>query len=144
MHQPFPAMEQEAISSAIFVRTKYKASVGQEINNVKNSFIKKAGLFVVALPIFVLLQAPSSAAYNEASYGINRKVNSCGDKSVAFPDTVFARLSTDIGGSVSGFEIHASYDDGNCTSVLYASTAKESPANSDFRKNRNDLIVALN
>ncbi len=108
---------------------------------MKNTFIAKAGLFVVALPLFVLIQAPSSAANNEAHGGKNPTVGSCGNTSGTFPDSVFARLTTDIGGSVSGFEIHASYDGGNCTSMLYTTSAKESSVNS---QGKNDLVVALN
>lgn len=108
---------------------------------MKNTFIAKAVLLIVALPLVVLIQAPSSAAYNDTINGKNRALSSCGDKSGTFPDSVFARLTTDMGGSVSGFEIHASYDHGNCTSMLYSSTTKESTANS---QTRNDLIVALN
>ena len=108
---------------------------------MKNTFIAKAGLFVVALPLFVLIQAPSSAAFNEANVDKNRAASLCGNKSRSFPDSVFARLTTDMGGSVTGFEIHASFDGGNCTSVLYATNTKESTVNS---QSKNDLIVALN
>ena len=108
---------------------------------MKNTFIAKAGLFAVALPLFVLIQAPSSAANNEAHDGNNRIKGSCGNTSGTFPDSVFARLTTDIGGSVSGFEIHASYEGGNCTSMLYTTSSKESSVNS---QGKNDLIVALN
>ena len=108
---------------------------------MKNTFIAKAGLFVVALPLFVLIQAPSSAAFDNAHDGKNRVAGLCGDKSGTFPDSVFARLTTDMGGSVSGFEIHASYDGGNCTSKLYTTGTQESSVNV---QGKNDLIVALN
>lgn len=109
---------------------------------IKNTFIAKVGLFVVALPLFILIQAPSSAAFNEVQGGKGSATSLCGDKSGIFPDAIFARLTTDIGGSVSGFEIHASYDNGRCNSVLYATNTRESSFSN--LQSRNDLIVELN
>jgi hypothetical protein len=110
---------------------------------MKNTFIVKAGLFVLALPVFVLIQAPSSAAFTEVHEGDENAVGICADKTGAFPDLIFARLTTNVGGSVSGLEIHASYDDGNCTSVIYASSTEESNISSGLHQNRNDLVFAL-
>ena len=108
----------------------------------KTSFIR-AGLFFLIFPVFVIIQAPSNAAVS-AAYGAETTVAiSCKDKKSTFPSSMFARLNRDMSGSVSGLEIHLSYDNGACSSLLYATGVAESRIGSGYYEDNDELVFAL-
>lgn len=112
---------------------------------MKKTFLLRAGLTVVALPVFILFQAPSSAAINETyGEGVTQSKVSCNENSDAFPDGVFVRLTQGLDRSFSGFEIHLSFADGLCSELLYSSNSMESKMERKRYFENNDVIVAHN
>jgi len=87
---------------------------------MKKTFFMRAGLFFLIFPLFVLIQAPSSAAILKANDGETAAGISCKDKQNAFPNSLYARLNRGMNGSVSEFEMHLSYGDGACSALLFA------------------------
>lgn len=96
---------------------------------MKKTFFMRAGLFFLILPLIVILQAPSNVAVSAEHGWESTAAVSCEDKRSAFPSPMFTRLNRDMHGSVSGFEIHLSYDSGACSSLLYATGSAESHIN---------------
>jgi len=106
---------------------------------MKKIFFIRVGLFILMFPIFVIIQAPSKAAVYDMETAV---VTSCKDRQSTFPGSLFARLNRDIKGSVSGFEIHLSYENDACSSLLYATGTAESRIGVSLNED-NDLIFAL-
>ena len=101
------------------------------------TFLIRAGLFFVLFPLFVAVQAASSAAFSAGSSG---ESSSCVDRQDSFPDSLYARLDTQKGGSVTGIRIFLSYDNGTCSSLLYASSAGESRIATSYPDDNDDLV----
>ena len=60
------------------------------------------------------------------SDGVFAGLAPCNDTVSAFPTSLFTRLNRDRNGSVSGFEVHLSSTDGDCSVMLFSSNAEES------------------
>lgn len=100
---------------------------------MKKTFFMRAGLFLLILPLIVIIQAPSNIAVSAEHGWETAAAVSCKDKRNAFPGSMFTRLNRDTNGSVSGFEIRLSYDNGACSSLLYATNIVESGTNASYR-----------
>jgi len=110
---------------------------------MKKTFFMRAGLFFLIFPLFVLIQSPSNVAVS-AEYGWETAAATlCKDKQATFPSSMYTRLNRDIKGSVSGFEIHLSYENGACSSLLYATGSAESRISASYHEENDDLIFAL-
>lgn len=109
---------------------------------MKKTFFMRVGLFFLIFPLFVLIQAPSNVAVSAEHGWETAAAIPCKDKQDAFPSSMFARLSRGMNGSVSGFEIHLSYENGACSSLLYATSAAESRISASYHED-DDLIFAL-
>ena len=119
-------------------------SVGQEMNKLKKTFLMRAGLTVLMLPVFVLIQAPSSASVDPAySRAWSHSAGSCAGSTDIIPDSVYVRLGKGRSQTYSGFEIYLSFENGKCPELLYSSNSTEVEQGSQFDK-IDDVLVALN
>ena len=105
---------------------------------IKTFFIG-SGLFLLIFPIFVAIQAASSTAVSAEHGG---ESSSCADRQDSFPDSMYARLDTQKGGSVTGIRIFLSYDNGACSSLLYASSAGEGRIATSYPDDNDDLVFS--
>ena len=110
---------------------------------MKNIFFIRAGLFFLIFQVFVIIQAPSNAVVSAAYGAETTAAISCKDKKSIFQSSMFARLNRDMSGSVSGFEIHLSYENGTCSSLLCATSDAESHIGSGYYEDNDDLVFAL-
>jgi hypothetical protein len=110
---------------------------------MKKTFLMRVGLFFLIFPLFVLIQAPSNVAVSAEHGWETAAAISCQDKQDAFPSSMFARLYRGINGTVSGFEIHLSYENGACSSLLYATNTAESRISASYHEENDDLVFAL-
>jgi hypothetical protein len=90
------------------------------------TFIARATAILLAVPILILIQAPNGSA-NLGGYDGNESpaVTSCTDKASTFPTFIHTKLKTSLKGTFSGFEIHLSGKDGDCSVILYSSSPSD-------------------
>jgi hypothetical protein len=107
------------------------------------TFFARAGAALLAFPILVLLQAPNGNANRGGDGGSESAAEtSCADKTTTFPTPAYTRMSMGSKGAVSGFEIHLSSLDGDCSTLFYASnTAKEELSLNVFQRRDDDLFA---
>ena len=110
---------------------------------MKKTLFMRIGLFFLIFPLFVLIQAPSNVAVSAEHGWETAAAISCKDKQDAFPSSMFARLNRGMNGTVSGFEIHLSYENGTCSSLLYATSTVESRISASYHQENDDLVFAL-
>ena len=111
---------------------------------MKKSLLARAGAALVALPLIILIQAPSGAAGIEAAGGGASSAQVlCAEKAGVFPSSVYTRLYTGSNGSVSSFEIHLYYAEQNCSEILYSSSAGNEASGIDTYQQRNDSVAVL-
>jgi hypothetical protein len=111
---------------------------------MKKSLYVRAGAALIAFPLIVLFQAPAgSASDGGESAGAPLSEASCSDSVGVFPTSVYTRLTTGPGGSISGFEIHVSYSGGDCSSILYSSSAVDNGAFTKAHQNKEDSVIIL-
>lgn len=123
-------------------------SVGQEINKLKKTFLMRAGLTVLLLPVFILIQLPISASIDTAytavySEVVSHSARSCAESKDVIPDAVYVRLGKGLNQSYSGFEIYLSFENGKCPELLYSSIGAESVQRGQLHE-ADDFVVALN
>lgn len=111
---------------------------------MKKSFLARAGAAMVALPLIILVQAPSGAAgTGDTGSGASSADVLCAEEAGVFPSSIYTRLHADSTGSVSSFEVRLFYADKNCSEVLYSSRAVDHAIGIDVYKNKDDSIVFL-
>lgn len=110
---------------------------------MKKSLFARVGAAFIAFPLIVLFQAPTgSASDGGESGGASLSETSCSDTGV-FPTSIYTQLNTGSDGSMSGFEIRASFSDGNCSLVLYSSNAVDDGTSAMAQKSRKDSVIIL-
>ena len=68
-------------------------------------------------------------------------VTSCADNASFFPTSVYTKIDTSESGVFSGFEIHISNKDGDCSALLYSSHASESNLSLSHRQNNDKWVI---
>ena len=110
---------------------------------MRKTIIVEASAVILAVSILAIFVVPTGFASRGGDGGESSVATSCNEKAIAFPASVYTRLNTDINGSVSGFEIHLSKANGDCSVMLYSSNAAESRISSNYYENSGDVTFAL-
>lgn len=104
----------------------------------------EASAVILAFSILALFVVPTGFASRGDDGGSEPSVvTSCDDNAIAFPASVYTRLNMGINGSVSGFEIHLSNADGDCSAMLFSSNAAESRLSLSQHLNGVEMTIAL-
>lgn len=110
---------------------------------MKTTYIAEACAVILGFLILALFLVPTGFASLGGNGDDEPAADSCDDKAIAFPTSVYTRLNTGINGSVSGFEIHLSNADGDCSALLFSSNAAESRISLSYRQHGGDMAIAL-
>ena len=111
---------------------------------MKKIIVVEASAVILAFSILALFVVPTGFASRGGDGGSEPSVViSCDDNTIAFPESVYTRLNMGINGSVSGFEIHLSNADGDCSAMLFSSNAAESRLSLSQHLNGVEMTIAL-
>jgi hypothetical protein len=111
---------------------------------MKTVLLAKAGAIIIACSILAIFLVSTSLANRHDNGQVElSSESSCSDNAGIFPASVYTRLFTGKNGFVSGFEIHLSSEDGNCSSMLYSSNAAEGGISFRTHNDENEMAVAL-
>jgi len=110
---------------------------------VKTSSIAKASSFILACSILAVFLVPAGFASREGhGDGETSAGISCTDEtSTFFPAFIYTRLYMGRNGSSSGFEIHLSDADGDCSGMLYSSNAAEGRMSFGYHQDNDDMVI---
>jgi len=111
---------------------------------LKTTIVVEVSAIILAFSILALFVVPAGfASRGDDGGGEPSVAASCDDNAIAFPASVYTRLNTGINGSVSGFEIHLSNADGDCSAMLFSSNAAESRISLRQHQFSGDMTIAL-
>ena len=89
---------------------------------MKAAFFARALTTLFAVPILILIQAPSGSAEVEAKVtGDPSAAISCTNKAKFFPTSIYTKFKFGPADAFSGFEVRLSNNKGDCSATLYSS-----------------------
>ena len=107
---------------------------------MKTIKIEHVGSVVLGVIILALFLVPTSYAMKDVMSGDGSlETTSCSDKSSIFPSSLFTKLNKSHNGRVSGFELHISNAEGDCSTMIFSSNAAESSIELD--SNKQDVVA---
>jgi hypothetical protein len=69
------------------------------------------------------------------------ETSSCDGQASVFPSSLYTKLNKTHKGTVSGFEIHLSNSEGDCSTMIFSSNAAESSFDLHTNPNNQDVIA---
>lgn len=112
---------------------------------MKTTIIARTGAVFLGLLILVLFQVTTSHAARQTYASRHSSTpDSCADEGGIFQTSVFTRIFTRENGTFTDFELRLSSKDGNCSTLLYSSSAARNSVRLAPRDSSQDLMVALN
>ena len=110
---------------------------------MKTSIIVKASSVIFACSILAVFLVPVGFASREGhGGGETSAATSCTDKtSIFLPTFIYTKLHMGRNGSTSGFEIHLSDADGDCSGMLYSSNAAEGRMSFAYHQDNDDMVI---
>ena len=110
---------------------------------MKTTIIAKAVSIVLACSFLALFLAPAGfASRGDMLGGETATLASCGKTPGTFALFPSTRLNINQKGSVSGFEIHLSNANGDCSVMIYASNEEGYNTDPSDRQDINDMTIA--
>jgi len=110
---------------------------------LKRTIIARAG--AVVLGVFILALFHVTLGYAARWDNGDREfpgLTSCADKASFFPTSLYTEINTSANGSYSGFEIHISNQNRECSALLYSSNAAKDSHNLTSRHKGDDVVIA--
>ncbi len=109
---------------------------------MKTITFAQAGTVALGVIILALFLVPTSFAMKDIADGNNPLgSSSCNDNASIFPSSLFTKLNKSHHGRVSGFEIHLSNSEGNCSTMIFSSNAAESSIDLSTSPNSQDVVA---
>ena len=111
---------------------------------MKTVFIAKAISVVIASSVLVLALVPYGSAFKTASDADHPAVSkACGYNPGSLTLFPFTQLKTNSKGSISGFELHLTSANGNCSTRIYTSGQVIPSVNINDRLEDDEKIISL-
>jgi hypothetical protein len=109
---------------------------------MKTITFAQAGSVTLGVIILAVFLVPTSFAMKDMLGGNNPSASSsCADKASIFPSSLFTKLNKNHKGTVSGFEIHLSNSEGDCSTMIFSSNAAESSIDLNTSPNSQDVVA---
>ena len=109
---------------------------------MKANISSKVRAITLAGFVLTMLMVSTGLAWKGGdSGGVFAMLTPCTDEASAFPTSLFTRLNKNRNGFTSGFEIHLSNTDGDCSVMLFSSNADESTIGLTGRQSSSDGVI---